>query len=120
MELSSNDNWKPGQRVLFWARASCYSLCAGAWLGAALFFVAEQLAIAVLVLSLPIAFLGFFRFWLEIGHDEGIPLNIRTKLKQNLVFSGPIAPLQVLIYNRFPDSGFSGLNISNRMGKGHS
>lgn len=114
MESSSNRKWKPGQQVLFWARTSCYSLCAGAWIGVALFFIAEHLAIAALVVSLPIAFIGFFRFWIEVQRDEGIPLNIQKKLRQNLFLGGPVVVLQVLIYNRFPNSGFSGLNASNK------
>jgi hypothetical protein len=113
MAASSSENWKPGKPVLLWAWTSTLVLISGAWIGAIFVFVVPAIAGAVLVLALPILFFALFRFWLEVGRAEEIPATIRRRLRQNVLLFGPVAVLQLLIYSRFPDSGFSGLRVPN-------
>ncbi len=109
MEASSSDQWKPGNRVLFWARTTVIAMCAGAWIGAAFIFSVELIAVGAVAISVPVVFFGLFRLWQELGIADEIPPKVRRQLRQNMILFGPVTALQLLIYNRFPNSGFSGL-----------
>jgi len=48
-------------------------------------------------------------FFRAVGRSQSIPASIRRVLRRNLLLFGPVAMAQLLVYNYFPNSGFSGL-----------
>jgi hypothetical protein len=111
MATTSSENWKPGKPVLQWAWISIIALICGSWIGAIFVFVKPVIAISALVVSLPVFYFALLRLWLEIGRAKEIPGTIKTRLRRNLLFFGPVAVQQILLYNYFPDSRFSGLRV---------
>jgi hypothetical protein len=78
-------------------------------IGAAFIPVSLQIASGALSAAILVSLFCLFRFLRELGDAEEIPVKVRRQLRQNALFFGPVGVVQLLIYNRFPNSGFSGL-----------
>jgi len=103
------DHWKPGRQVLFWARASIFAPIAMMAIGAVLLPVSPRITSGAVFVAVLTVFFCLFRFWRELGHAEEIPEKARRQLRRNIPLFGPVVVVQLLIYSRFPNSGFSGL-----------
>ena len=101
--------WKPGRRVLFWARASVFFPLAIMLIGSAFVPVSLQIVSGAVFVAVLVGLFATYRFWRELGKAEEIPLEVRRRLRQSVLFFGTVVVVQLLIYNRFPNSGFSGL-----------
>lgn len=109
MDSTTSSTWKPDRQIVRWARSTVIALVAGGMCGP-LMFLNTNLATGALVLALPVAFFSLFMFWLAIGRSQVVPAPIKRQLRRNVLLMGPIPALQVLIFNRFPESSFSGLS----------
>jgi len=108
MDPTAPANWKLDKQVLRWAWVSMIVLMFGG-LGGPLMFVNPDIAPATIAVALPFFFLSLIKLWLEIGRAREMPPEIQSQLKRNLVLLGPVPVLQLLIFNYFPESSFSGL-----------
>jgi len=95
--------------VLFWARSSLFFPIAIMLVGAAFIPVSLQIVSGAAFAAILACLFCLFRYWRELGDAEEIPQEVRRRLRQNLLFFGPVGVVQLLIYNCFPNSGFSGL-----------
>jgi len=109
MTAMPSEYWKPGKPVMRWAWVSMIALATGAWTGGIFVFFHPTVSITAIVVALPIFFFALSRLWIEIGRAEEIPPALRSHLRRNLVLAGPVVALQLLIFNYFPESEFSGI-----------
>jgi hypothetical protein len=108
---STSSTWKPDKQVLRWAWLSIAVLVFGG-LGGPLMFVSPDLAAATIAVALPFWFISLIKLWLAIGRAREIPPKTQNQLKLSLIVMGPVPVLQILIFNYFPESNFSGLRRS--------
>jgi len=78
-------------------------------IGATFIPVSLQIVSGAVFVAVLVELFSLFRFWRKLGDAEEIPKKVRRQLRQNVLFFGPVGVVQLLIYNRFPNSGFSGL-----------
>ncbi len=111
MESSAVPFWKPDTIVIRWAWIVMIFLslfvgtaCALSLLLSSYFIGAIGVVVGLLVTAA--SMVAFFR---AVGRSQSIPPSIRRILRRNLLLFGPIAMAQLLVYNYFPNSGFSGL-----------
>ena len=102
------ERWKPGRRVLFWARSSIFAPAAIMLVGVLFLPVSLRILSGAVFVAVLSSFFCLFRFWQVLGHAEEMPIKVRRRLRQSLIF-GPVVVVQLLIYSHFPNSGFSGL-----------
>ena len=95
--------------MLFWARTSIFAPGAIMLIGAAFIPVSLQIASGLMFIAILVGLAGLFRFWRELDHADEIPATVRRRLRQSVLLFGPLAVARLLIYNRFPSGGFSGL-----------
>jgi len=101
--------WNPGRHALFWARASIFAPSVIMLIGGAFIRVSLQIVSGAVFAAVLVGFFCLFRFWRELGHADEIPEKVRRQLRQSVLLFGPTSAVQLLIYNRFPNSEFSGL-----------
>jgi len=102
--------WKPDTNVVRWAWVFTITLAAGSWIGAlGVLFSIYTVAVWSIVLCLPIAFVSLVAFWMAVGRATDIPSSVKRQLHRNLLLLGGVAVLQVLLFNYFPNSSFSGI-----------
>ena len=111
MEPSTNSPWKPDASVLRWAWVALIPLplffgVAGALSLFLSSYTIGAIAVVVGVVAMSALMVLFFR---AVGRSQSIPVSIRSLLRRNLLLFGPVAMAQLLVYNYFPNSGFSGL-----------
>jgi uncharacterized membrane protein len=61
------------------------------------------------VAGLVVITVSIVAFYRAIGRSQSIPSSIQRQLRRNLFLFGPVVLAQLLIYNYFPNSSFSGL-----------
>ena len=102
--------WKPDTNVVRWAWVFTITLAAGSWIGAlGVLFSSYTVVAWSIVLCLPIALVSSIAFWMAVGRATDIPLSVKRQLRRNLLLLGGVVALQVLLFNYFPNSSFSGL-----------
>ena len=111
MESSTTSSWKPDAGVLRWAWIAVIPLPLffGAAGALSLFlsnYTIGAVGVVVGLVALSALMVQFFR---AVGRSQSIPASIRRLLRRNLLLFGPVAMAQLLVYNYFPNSGFSGL-----------
>ncbi len=111
MESLTNSPWKPDASVLRWAWVALIPLpllfgVAGAL---SLFLSSYTIGAIAVVVGVVAMFTLMVLFFRAVGRSQLIPASIRRLLRRNLLLFGPVAMAQLLVYNYFPNSGFSGL-----------
>jgi hypothetical protein len=102
--------WKPDTNVVRWAWVFTITLAAGSGIGAlGVLFSSYTVVAWSIVLCLPIALVSLIAFWMAVGRATDIPLSVKRQLRRNLLLLGGVVALQVLLFNYFPNSSFSGL-----------
>jgi len=69
-------------------------------------------AIAV-VPGLVVNIASMVAFYRAVGRSQSIPASTQHLLRRNLFVFGPVVMAQLLVYNYFPNSSFSGLGGSS-------
>jgi VIT1/CCC1 family predicted Fe2+/Mn2+ transporter len=110
MESSTKHRWRPAPNELRWAWLTTIALVSGGIVGIIAVVLSDYLIGAVgIVVVLVVAFMSMVGFWGAVGRSKTIPPPCKRQLRRNLLFLGPVAVAQLLAYNYFPNSGFSGL-----------
>ena len=115
MESSIGTSWKPDTAVVRWA-----------WIGMAfpvvlflpvgaisLFRPSYTIGAIALVAGIVVITSSMVAFYRAVGRSTSIPTPTQHMLRRNLFLLGPVVMAQLLIYNYFPNSSFSGLGGSS-------
>ena len=120
MESSKYSPWKPETNVLRWAWIAFGPLPLFVGAVAILSLVLSSYTIGAIgvVVGLLVAAVSMVAFFRAVGRSRSIPASVRRLLRRNLLLFGPVAMAQLLIYNYFPNSGFSGLGVDTNEQRG--
>ena len=111
MEPPTVPSWKPDTAVVRWAWIGMgFPVALFVPVGAiSLFRPSYTIGAIAVVAGLAAIIVSMVAFYRAVGRSQSIPSSTQRLLRRNLFLFGPVVLAQLLVYNYFPNSGFSGL-----------